>query len=206
METDSPVTLMLRDARLGRDGARERLADLMYTELRALAGALMADERAAHTLQPTALVHEAYVRLVRGVGLNAQDRGHFMAIAAKAMRQVLIDHARAKRADKRGGGRVFATENTADSSPLSISNQNHPNDAPHSMLDVLDLDDALQDLARLYPRAARVVELRFFGGLSVADAAIVLGTAEPTVERDWSLARGWLRRRLAATDKSEATE
>lgn len=204
MEADSPVTMMLRDVRLGREGSRERLAEVMYSELRAMAGALMADERVAHTLQPTALVHEAYVRLIRGAGLDAQDRGHFVAIAAKAMRQVLIDHARARRADKRGGGRVFAAGGKDDSGLLDDgAGRGHINDAIGSRLDVLDLDDALQDFARLYPRAARVVELRFFGGLSVEDAAVVLGTAEPTVERDWALARGWLRRKLAdAGDES----
>jgi RNA polymerase sigma factor (TIGR02999 family) len=112
-----------------------------------------------------------------------------MAIAAKVMRQVLIDHARAKRADKRGGGKVLAGVEGLDSTvtPGSVTTRE---------LDVLDLDEAMHALAEQYPRAARVVELRFFGGLDVADTALVLGIAEPTVERDWALARGWLKRKL----------
>lgn len=197
--------MMLRDVRLGKDGSREKLAEVMYSELRALAGALMADERIAHTLQPTALVHEAYAKLMRGAAIDAKDRGHFMAIAAKAMRQVLIDHARSKRADKRGGGRVFTIGDSAESGLLHDQQATESGAAEkfETKLDVLDLDHAMQELSRVYPRAARVVEMRFFGGLNVQDAALVLGTGEATVERDWALARGWLRRKLSGLGANE---
>jgi RNA polymerase sigma factor (TIGR02999 family) len=146
-------------------------------------------------LQPTALVHEAFVRMSGSDGLDANDRKHFMAIAAKVMRQVLIDHARAKRADKRGGGKVLAGVEGLDSTVTPGTS------GGTRELDVLDLDDALQALAEEYPRAARVVELRFFGGLQVPETAAVLGIAEPTVERDWALARGWLKRRMEGEKK-----
>jgi RNA polymerase sigma factor (TIGR02999 family) len=189
MKPAAEVTLILGELRAGREGAAERLSALVYDELRAMAGAMMGQERAAHTLQPTALVHEAFVRMSGSDAIDAHDRKHFMAIAAKVMRQVLIDHARAKRADKRGGGKVLAGVEGLDSTvtPGSVTTRE---------LDVLDLDEAMHALAEQYPRAARVVELRFFGGLDVADTALVLGIAEPTVERDWALARGWLKRKL----------
>jgi RNA polymerase sigma factor (TIGR02999 family) len=153
------------------------------------------DERAPTRSSPALLVHEAFVRLARpdGAGVHAGDHVHFMAIAAKVMRQVLIDHARARRAQKRSGGAgVMADGAMLDRTP-------HPTLAtPAEPLDVLDLDGALDALAREYPRAARVVELRFFGGLSTTDVASFLGISLPTAERDWALARGWLHRRLAA--------
>lgn len=189
------VTAILKELSAGNAGAADRLAPLLYDELRALAGALMQDERAAHTLQPTALVHEAFVRLARpdGAGVHAGDRVHFMAIAAKVMRQVLIDHARARRAQKRSGGAGVMTDATMlERTPYATQA------APPEPLDVLDLDGALDALAREYPRAARVVELRFFGGLTTPDVASFLGVSLPTAERDWALARGWLHRRLSA--------
>ncbi|MFO0830228.1 MAG: ECF-type sigma factor [Phycisphaerales bacterium] len=190
------VTAILGDLRAGKPGAAERLAPVLYDELRALAGVLMQNERAAHTLQPTALVHEAFVRLARpsGGGAVASDRVHFMAIAAKVMRQVLIDHARARRAQKRSGGAAVLTDVTMlEQTPSQPFRGGQPGE-----LDVLDLDGALEALAREYPRAASVVELRFFGGLSTPDVASVLGISLPTAERDWALARGWLHRRLTA--------
>jgi RNA polymerase sigma-70 factor, ECF subfamily len=195
MKPAAEVTVILGDLRAGRAGAAERLSALVYDELRAMAGAMMSQERAAHTLQPTALVHEAFVRMSGSDGLDANDRKHFMAIAAKVMRQVLIDHARAKRADKRGGGKVLAGVEGLDSTVTPGTS------GGTRELDVLDLDDALRALAEEYPRAARVVELRFFGGLQVPETAAVLGIAEPTVERDWALARGWLKRRMEGEKK-----
>jgi RNA polymerase sigma factor (TIGR02999 family) len=155
MKPAAEVTVILGDLRAGRAGAAERLSALVYDELRAMAGAMMSQERAAHTLQPTALVHEAFVRMSGSNGLDANDRKHFMAIAAKVMRQVLIDHARAKRADKRGGGKVLAGVEGLDSTVTPGTS------GGTRELDVLDLDDALQALAEEYPRAARVAAARY---------------------------------------------
>ena len=186
------------DATADQSGSPPRavpLVEVVYAELRALAANYMRGQKGSHTLQPTALVHEAFVRMSGSDGLDANDRKHFMAIAAKVMRQVLIDHARAKRADKRGGGKVLAGVEGLDSTVTPGTS------GGTRELDVLDLDDALHALAEEYPRAARVVELRFFGGLQVPETAAVLGIAEPTVERDWALARGWLKRRMEGEKK-----
>ena len=157
----------------------------VYQELRRLAAHYVRSERADLTLQPTALVHEAYVRLLREANTSWQNRAHFCAIAANAMRQILVEQARAHRALKRGGDhlRVTLVEEAAA--------------APGGDPDVEALDEALEVLAALQPRQARLVELRYFGGLTIEEAADHLGVAPATAKRDWAVARAWLRRRLA---------
>ena len=162
----------------------------VYQELRRLAGYYVRGERPDLTLQPTALVHEAYVRLLREANTSWQNRAHFSAIAANAMRQILVEQARAHKALKRGGDhlRVTLVEDAAAS--------------PQGDPDVEALDEALEALAALEPRQARLVELRYFGGLTIEEAADELGVAPATVKRDWALARAWLRRRLEARGDS----
>lgn len=160
----------------------ERVFPLVYAELLSLARRQMRGAM-PHTLQPTALVHEAWVRLAGG-GAPISDRAHFWAVASLAMRQILVDHARRKRRAKRGGGRARVALEAVDV-PVG-----------EGALDVLALDEALTRLSSLEPRLARTVELRYFGGLSVDEAAEVLGVGSATVKRDWSLARAWLRREL----------
>jgi RNA polymerase sigma factor (TIGR02999 family) len=163
----------------------ERLIPLVYGELRRIAGALMARESAGHTLQPTALAHEVFLRLVDQREATWRDRVHFYSLAARLMRRLLIDHAREIGAARRGGEqiRVPLTESTAGA------------EEPDSV-DLLDLDRALDDLAREDEMGARIVELRFYGGLSIEEAAEVLDCSRPTVVRHWKSARGWLFERL----------
>jgi RNA polymerase sigma-70 factor, ECF subfamily len=158
---------------------------LVYDELRRLAAAYIRRERPGQTLQATALVHEAYVRLVQEKGQQFQSRNHFLAIAALSMRQILVQRARARKAAKRGGDpeRITLDEHL-------IADRGRP-------IDVLALDTALEKLAALDERQARVVELRYFGGLSLEEAADVLAISPATVKRDWTLARAWLKRELA---------
>lgn len=192
-EPSPDVTRMLHvlaEGDMGRDRAAEELYAAVYAELRRIAGALMRRERAEHTLQPTALVHEAYLRLVEPGQVDWQNRAHFFGIAARAMRQILVDHARRHAADKRGGAwqRVtFADEavaNVAESRQLSLG--------------ILALNEALESLARDDPRMAQVVELRVFAGLHAREAAHVLGVSKRTVDEDWRVARMVLGRALAA--------
>jgi RNA polymerase sigma-70 factor (ECF subfamily) len=181
----SEVTRLLEKGRAD-ESALERLLPHVYDELRDLAAAHLRGERGHHTLQPTALVHEAFVRLAADPAADWRGRAHFHAIAARAMRQVLVDHARRRKAAKRGGG--------AEREPLTLHDGLADAGAPE--LDVLDLHAALEDLARLQERKARVVELRFFGGLTFEETGHVLGISPRTVEADWYLARAWLRREL----------
>ena len=164
--------------------AANNLAPLVYDELRRLAGALMRRERPGQTLQPTALVHEAYLRLLKDRPDRWQNRAHFCAIAAHSMRQILIERARARDAQKRGGGgaKVTLDEGMMAGAPRPI--------------DFLALDDALERLAALDAEQARIVELRFFGGLSVEETAEALGSSPATIKRRWTLARAWLAREL----------
>jgi RNA polymerase sigma factor (TIGR02999 family) len=157
----------------------------VYDELRRVAAGALRAERAGHTLQPTALVHEAYVRLAASDALQWQDRAHFVAIAATAMRRILVDHARGHNAAKRGGG----------DQRLPIEQVDVP--APEADVDVVALDESLVRLAALDPRQARIVELRYFGGLSVEETATIVGTSPRTVKRDWQMARAWLQREMA---------
>ena len=163
---------------------RENLSRTLYQELRGIAAGQLRAERPDHTLQPTALVHEAFLRLREQRNLDPADRPALLAIAARQMRQVLIDHARRRRRVKRGGA------------ARRLSLQSHDLGAHDVRLDLVDLDDALNRLARLSPRQADVVTLRFFGGMSHGEVAAALEVSPRTVEGDWLFARAWLRREL----------
>lgn len=177
------VTRLLLALQDGQTGAADQLVPLVYAELHDLAVHYMRGERADHTLQPTALVHEAYMRLVDQRNASWKNRSHFFGIAAQAMRRILVDHARRKRATKReGGDRVTLDESVAE--------------APQRSVDLIALDDALLKLAELDPRQARVVELRFFGGLDIEQTAESLGISPATVKRDWTFARAFLQREM----------
>ena len=160
----------------------------VYAELRALAARYLRRERKSHTLQPTALVHEAYFKLVGQTRVDWHGRAHFMATAAHAMRQILVDHARRHSAAKRGGNR----HRIALDDNLVIE--------PDRNVDLLALEDALTRLTKLDPRQAQMIELRFFGGLSVAEVAKVMGISKRSVEREWTMVRAWLRRELSRSD------
>lgn len=180
----SEITRLLLDWQSGDAAALDALIPLVYGELRALAAAHLAREHEPRTLQPTALVHEAWLRLAGSDPGRLASRTHFFATAAAAMRRILVEQARRRRARKRGGGYERLT--------LELDGMPTPELPP----DVLDVHRALDDLARIAERQARVVELRFFGGLTVSEAAEVLGLSLATAERDWTAARHWLRRRL----------
>lgn len=183
------VTRLLNALGGGNAAAGEELLPLVYDELRALAAGFLRRERREHTLQPTALVHEAYLKMVARGGEIAHRR-EFLAVAAVAMRRVLTDHARRKLAEKRGGARQRITL-APDLTP-----------AAGAELDVIDLDEALVRLAELDPRKSRVVELRFFAGLSCEEVAEILSVSRKTVVDDWTVARIWLHRELTGSDAS----
>jgi RNA polymerase sigma-70 factor, ECF subfamily len=168
-----------------RAAATERLFEVTYRELRRLAAAMMAKERPDHTLQATALVNEAFLRLVGDPAIAWQNRAHFFGIVASAMRRVLVEHARRRSADKRGGGWE------------KIVLETNLNVAGHSEPDILDLDRVLTQFAEIDPRAARVVELRVFAGVTEKEIADVLGVSERTVRGDWRVAAMWLKRELS---------
>jgi RNA polymerase sigma factor (TIGR02999 family) len=180
------VTQLLRRLGSGDAEAEGRLATLVQFELRRMAARFLAGERNARTLQPTALVHEAWLRIVPNATHEMQGRGHFMAIAARAMRQILVEHARARDSRKRGGKwqRVSLSAVPPGVNPESALNE------------LLDLDEAVGKLTEAHPRAARVVELRLFGGLTIVETAQALGVSHATVEEDWILAKAWLARAL----------
>lgn len=178
------ITQLLAAAGSGDRRATERLYGFVYAELHRLARSNLRRERAGHTLQPTALVNEAYLRLAPGAD-PWQNRRHFFHAAARAMRQILVDHARRRDAAKRGGG----AERVTLSDGLDVA-------APEQEVDVLRLDAALDELAAEEPRLAELVTLRFFGGLSIEDAAAALDVSPATAKRDWAFARAWLRTRL----------
>ena len=180
------MTRLLAQVSSGQAGARAALFDVLYAELRRLAGAVMRRERPDHTLQPTALVHEAYIRLM-GPGGAFENRAHFLAVAATAMRRVLVDHARARQTDKRGGSSARLDVEDLD----SLARED-----VEPEIDLLALDDALTRLDALDPRQGRIVELRFFGGLTVEETAEVVGISERTVKREWQISRAWLSREL----------
>jgi RNA polymerase sigma factor (TIGR02999 family) len=178
------ITRLLRAWSDGQEEACDRLMPLVYKELRRLARSYMVRERADHTLQTTALVHEAYLHLIDATSVSYEDRAHFFGMCSLLMRRILVDWARSRGASKRGGGlRPVQLEEA-----LLVS--------PESGVDLVALDDALKALALVDPRKSRVVELRFFGGLNVQEVAEVLKISEETVHRDWKLARSWLRREL----------
>jgi RNA polymerase sigma factor (TIGR02999 family) len=178
------VTQLLAEWNQGDAAALDRLLPLVYAELRRIARGYLRHERQSHTLQPTVLVHEAYLKLV-GARVDWRDRAHFYGVAARLMRQILVDHARKRQAAKRGGSarRVSLAEADAKAAPE---------------LDLLAMDDALQRLAERDPDQGRIVELRYFGGLTIEETAEVLGRSPAAIKRDWSMARAWLRRELSA--------
>ena len=180
-----PLTAILNEVRAGVPDAADRLWAVVYDELRQIAGRAAAKDRGA-VFQATEIVHEAYVKLVGGEA-DYQNRAHFFATAARAIRHLLIDEARARRASKRGGER--------EAIPLDIADVGY---SPPTF-DVLDIDEALTDLAKVDERQARLVELRFFGGLTSDEAAATLGISERTAAGDWAMARAWLRRRLGGS-------
>jgi RNA polymerase sigma factor (TIGR02999 family) len=178
------VTQSLAKAGAVGPAAYDELFPLVYAELRRIAAREMRHEKPGRTLQTTALVHEAYLRLLKDASLSFENRAHFLGIAARAMREILIEHARARAARKRGGGAVR----------LTLDDLVAP--VPSPSIDVLALDEALQRLTRLDERHARVVELRYFGGLTIEQAAEVLGISRVTAFRYWTYARAWLHQRI----------
>ena len=184
------ITVLLAAWRNGDRQAGVELVEVLYPELRKLAAHFMRSERAGHTLQPTALVNEAMLRLISGEPVNWQNRAHFMAIAARQLRRALVDHARAHHRDKRGGSSV----------KLSLTAVNALGHEPET--DLIELNEALERLEKLDRRAAQVVELRFFGGLEEREAAEALGVSIATMKRDWEFARAWLKSELMASGES----
>ena len=177
-------TSMLDEAQAGKRESLDEFLPLVYDELKRIAAYKLASERASHTLQATALVHEAYLRLIDQHSVNWQNRAHFFAIASEMMRRILVNYAEAHKAKKRGDGKtLIALDDAGDV-------------AAQPEIDLLFLDQTLNDLAEFDPDAARIVELKFFGGLTNEEAAEVLGVSESTVKREWRTARAWLTSKL----------
>jgi RNA polymerase sigma factor (TIGR02999 family) len=183
----SEVTQLLRDWSAGRAEARDELLGLVYDPLRAIAERHLHRERGNHTLQPTALVHELYLRLVDQRRVDWSDRTHFFAVAAQVMRRILVDHARRRKSDKRGGAMI----------PLTIGAAADVAAADQDTVDVVALDVALENLEKIYPQQARIVELRFYGGLTIDETAAAMGVSPATISREWTMARAWLRRAMS---------
>lgn len=184
-QTDKVVTRLLNQMAVGDRGAEEQLVRVIYDELRRRARQQMRRERANHTLQATALVNEAYLRLVAQRDVNWESRAHFFAAASKVMRDILVDHARARRAEKRGGPQhqITLDDQLVAAKPMPV--------------EVLALHEALERLAEMDERKSRLLELHYFGGLTFEEAARVLNTSVRTLKRDWDMARSWLRRELS---------
>ena len=183
------ITQLLERWSQGDEEALDQLMPLVYDELHRLAGAYLRSERREHTLQPTALVNEAYLKLVRQRNIQWQNRAQFFGVAAQLMRRILVDHARANSADKRGGDRV------------NVSLKNIGAFGTQPTTDVLALHDVLNRLAEIDPDQSRIVELRFFGGLTIIEAAEVMQVSHSTVEREWKIAKAWLKRELTKGEK-----
>lgn len=181
----SEVTQLLHEWSAGRQEARDELLRLVYDPLRAIAERHLHREREGHTLQPTALVHELYLRLVGQRRVDWHDRTHFFAVAATVMRRILVDHARRRKSEKRGGGWVAVTIGAAFDVAV-VEN-----------FDVVALDSALEGLEKVFPQQAKLVELRFYGGLTIDETATVLGVSPATISREWTMARAWLRRAMS---------
>lgn len=184
---DGHVTLLLTELRQGNQEAANRLLPLIYSELRRMAGNYMQRERPGHTLQATALVNEVYMRLAGGQSAPWQNRAHFFGVAAHAMREVLLDYARGHNAGKRGG---------KDAQKVDIDAE-HLRAVSPKIENVIAIDAALERLERIDPRQSRLIELRFFAGLSVEESAEVLGVSPITIKREWRSAKAWLHRELA---------
>ncbi len=185
MQPPENITQLLVDWSRGDQKALDKLMPMVYRELRRLAGNYLRRERPGHTLQPTALVNEAYLKLIDQKSAKWQNRAQFYGVAAQLMRRILVDHARQHQAAKRGG---------SDRQRLSITSAGQLAAKPD--VDLLALHEALEELKSFDPQQERIVELRFFGGLSIEETAEVMGIGHGTVERDWQLARAWLRRKL----------
>lgn len=182
---EDDVTLLLERVRAGDAGARDELYPLVYRELRDLAGSWFRRQGSDHTLQATALVHEAWIKLANVPASTIEHRAHFFALAARTMRQILVDHARARQAEKRDGERTRITYSDA------------PGGGGLETLDLLALEEALERLAQRSELKARIVELRFFGGLNGDETALVLGISPSSVDREWRFTRAWLAEELA---------
>jgi RNA polymerase sigma factor (TIGR02999 family) len=178
------ITQLLKQMQLGDRDAGDQAVALVYNELHRIAANHLRKETPGHTLVPTALIHEAYVRLAGGAGFEIHDRGHFFAIASQQMRRILVDHARAKNARRRGSGAI----------QVGLDEVHAASDPPP--IDLLLLDESLRELERVEPRAAKVVELRYFGGYSDKEVVEALGVSLATVHRDWEFARCWLFDRM----------
>ena len=194
MKSTQDVTQLLRAWSQGDEAALEQLVPLVETELHRLARAYMSRERKGHTLQATALVNEVFVRFAHTPTVRWEDRAHFIGIAARLMRRVLVDHARSRGSRKRGGG--------AEQLPLDVAQLATPEPA----VDVIAVDRALETFTKIDPRKSQIVELRFFGGLSVEETADVLGISVETVKRDWRVAKLWLSRELRGRTDRRTSE
>lgn len=184
-QTQADITRLLRAASSGERRDMDALMAAIYEDLRRLAVGHMRGERDGHTLQATAVVHEAYMKLIDQRTADWNDRSHFFAVASRIIRRILVDHAREKHADKRGGGRAGQSLEALDIASATQS------------IDLIALDEALEELAKLDERQARIVELRFFGGCTVEEVAELLGAGKRSIDRDWQVARAWLFDRLA---------
>ncbi|MBI4904924.1 MAG: sigma-70 family RNA polymerase sigma factor [Acidobacteria bacterium] len=184
MSSDGSVTLLLQDISSGNAAAADKLIPLVYTELRRLADSCLRREKPGHTLQPTALVHEAYMRMVAQNQPDYQNRAQFYCIAARVMRQVLVDHARKRRSAKRGGGGEKIALDDVFLSPVEKGDA------------IVDLDDALSDLEKTDPQKARLIEMKYFGGLTAEESAVITGLAVPVIRRELRVATAWLQHAL----------
>src|SRR5262245_47150599 len=191
-----PVTELLARWRQGDEQALEAIVPLVYKELHDLAHGYLRREHPGHTLQSMALVHEAYLRLVDQTPSDIHDRSHFVAIAARLMRQILVDYARSRGAAKRGAGLKVGLSAAGNTPDVRAGNAGE--------LDLMALDDALSELARLDERQGRIVELRYFGGMTNDETALALGISPATVKREWTVAKAWLSRRIRETDRDPA--
>jgi RNA polymerase sigma factor (TIGR02999 family) len=188
-DSATSVTKLLIELTDGKTQVLEQLLPMIYNELRGLANNYLRRERADHTLQPTALVHEAYLKLVDQKNVRWQNRAHFFGVAANIMRRILVDHARKHKAEKRGGE---FDKQQLEESIIVVSDE--------KSVELLALDDALETLAKVDPQKSRIVELRYFGGLSVEETAEVMGISEITVKRHWKMAKAWLYGQLTRTN------
>lgn len=187
-DNQKDVTILLNAVRAGDQNAPEKLLEAVYDDLRRLASKYMSNERGDHTLQATALVHEAYIRLVDWKNVSWQNRAHFFAVAAQVMRRILVDNARSRNAGKREGTKVALDE------AVSFSKEKE--------FDLIALEESLQTLEKLDKRQSQIVELRFFGGLSIEETAYILNVSETTVKREWTFAKAWFQRELRSNSKT----
>jgi len=201
---EESTAALLSRINAGEQSAKEELFVLVYDHLRQLAGGYFRGKRMSHTLQPTALVHEAFVRLMHAEGVF-RDRAHFLAVASVAMRQILTDHARRRNAAKRRGGERVTLDEESESgaNTVALADGSAPG---QDVVDILALDKALTKLATLRPRQARIVELRYFGGLTVEEIADMLELSRQTIEKEWRHARAWLRAMLEAADEAAGVD